>query len=155
MGKKYCLVIIEVPGSHWTQRKYFLSGIIYLSYLLFDKKQSHMTSKYTECGYICYRSKLNSGFHFSPNQVFLWLVEQGENFTKDQINFLSVQKTGNNNILRNGKKTNFRLTYRFCKVSKSSNVNRTFFVLDVTIKIKWTQHCTNSQGKNWQCKNKT
>ena len=114
-----------------------------------------MTSKYTECGYICYRSKLNSGFHFSPNQVFLWLVEQGENFTKDQINFLSVQKTGNNNILRNGKKTNFRLTYRFCKVSKSSNVNRTFFVLDVTIKIKWTQHCTNSQGKNWQCKNKT
>ena len=41
MGKKYCLLIMEVPASHWTQRKYFLSGIIYLSYLLFDKNQSH------------------------------------------------------------------------------------------------------------------
>ena len=29
---------------------------------------------------------------FSPNQVFLWLVEQGENFMKDQKNFLSVKK---------------------------------------------------------------
>ena len=35
---------------------------------------------------------------FSPNQVFLWLVEQGENFMKDQKNFLSVEKTGFNNI---------------------------------------------------------
>ena len=73
---------------------------------------------------------------FSPNQVFLWLVEQGENFMKDQKNFLSVKKTGYNNIQRNGKETIFKLTYRFCKVSKSSNVNRAFFVLNVTIKIK-------------------
>ena len=35
---------------------------------------------------------------FSPNQVFLWLGEQGENFMKDQKNFLSVKKTGFNNI---------------------------------------------------------
>ena len=101
---------------------------------MFDKKQSH-DIKINR--YICYRSKLNSGFHnFSPNQVFLWLVEQGENFMKDPKNFLSVKKSGNNNIQRNGKKTIFKLTYRFCKVSKSSNVNRAFFVLDVTIKIK-------------------
>ena len=55
------------------------------------------TSKYTKFGYICYTSKLNSGFHnFSPNQVFLWLVEQGENCMKDQKIFLSVKKIGNN-----------------------------------------------------------